>query len=324
MGGLVGLNLGPEILNSFATGSVSQIDGELQGGIGGLIGFNSGGLVQNSYATGAVAAASAPDVGGLIGYNDDGTISGSHSTGVVTGGDQDVGGLVGASIGGSSEIETSYSTSSVTASLGTQVGQESTDVGGLVGENQGMIQRSYATGSATGNDVVGGLVGVNDIGAIIKLSYASGAATATANPAVVGDGTDAGGLVGSASGTLSYDYALGNVSGYDDVGGLIGSAASGLTVKQAYSTGVSSASNPSPIALGASIGLNNGATLTDVYWDSTNNPTLAGVGSGANGTSSLTTAQLTSGLPTGFTASIWGSSPSVNDGLPYLLALPPA
>jgi hypothetical protein len=60
-----------------------------------------------------------------------------------------------------------------------------------------------------------------------------------------------------------------------------------------------------------------------VYWDSTTDPTLNGIGSvvGADTTMSLTTKQLRSGLPAGFSAAVWGSNKSIDGGLPYLLAL---
>jgi filamentous hemagglutinin family protein len=341
------------IMGSYAQGSV-EVSSDNGNSLGGLVADDNGALIQGSYASGNVTVAPsitgvsvvgglvavstgieagsyfngmlsvAPDttiVGGLVAENA-GVVDASHESGDITGGAHNIGGLVGLNFAGD-KIENSYTTGSVSASLDTVAGMDSDYIGGLVGENKGTILKSYATGAVSGNDVVGGLVGVNDSGAVITKSYATGTATATANPAVVGDGTVEGGLVGSAWGTLSYVYATGNVSGYDDVGGLIGSAVSGLTVNQAYSTGTVSASSSTPVALGASIGRNNGATLTDVYWDSTNNPTITGVGNGTDNTSPLTTAQLMSGLPTGFNALVWGSNPSINNGLPYLLGLAP-
>ena len=41
------------------------------------------------------------------------------------------------------------------------------------------------------------------------------------------------------------------------------------------------------------------------------------------GITGLTTAQLQSGLPAGFSRSIWGQNPDINGGLPYLLNNPP-
>ncbi len=320
LGGLVGSNNGATILNSHAAGGIVSVSASITGtsAIGGLIGENSGN-VTGSYSQDPVTVTSDTQfVGGLIGDNSGATINKSYSESQITGGLIDVGGLVGVNQDGG-EIENSYATGSVTANLGTAVGTESFAVGGLVGENQGdLIIRSYASGAVQGNDEVGGLVGVNDGGGQIEKAEAGGAVTATPDPAVAGDGIDAGGLVGLAEGSISYVYATGNVSGFDDVGGLIGSIGSGATVNQAYSYGSASASNSTPVALGASIGLNGGATLTTIYWDSSNNQSATGVGSGVNSTTPLTTAQLTSGLPSGFSATIWG----YNGGLPYLLGMP--
>ena len=41
------------------------------------------------------------------------------------------------------------------------------------------------------------------------------------------------------------------------------------------------------------------------------------------GITGLTTQQLKSGLPAGFDPNIWGQSPNINDGYPYLRANPP-
>jgi hypothetical protein len=48
-----------------------------------------------------------------------------------------------------------------------------------------------------------------------------------------------------------------------------------------------------------------------------------GVGntSGVSGITGLTTTQFQSGLPSGFDSSIWAESASINEGLPYLIAL---
>jgi hypothetical protein len=47
-----------------------------------------------------------------------------------------------------------------------------------------------------------------------------------------------------------------------------------------------------------------------------------GSGSGA-GITGETTAQLQAGLPAGFDPTIWAESPSINNGLPYLINNPP-
>jgi hypothetical protein len=42
-----------------------------------------------------------------------------------------------------------------------------------------------------------------------------------------------------------------------------------------------------------------------------------------SGIKGVTDAQLRSGLPKGFDPNVWGQSPNVNNGYPYLLANPP-
>ena len=87
------------------------------------------------------------------------------------------------------------------------------NVGGLVGHNDGTISNSYVTGSVTGSSYVGGLVGHND--GPISNSYSTSS---------VEGSTNVGGLVGgNDDGTITDSYATGSVTGYgDNVGGLVG------------------------------------------------------------------------------------------------------
>ena len=85
-------------------------------------------------------------------------------------------------------------------------------VGGLVGYNEGTISACYATGDASGTNLVGGLVGYNE--GTISACYATGDASGT---------NLVGGLVGrNSTGTISACYATGNASGTNNVGGLVG------------------------------------------------------------------------------------------------------
>ena len=87
------------------------------------------------------------------------------------------------------------------------------NVGGLVGHNQGIIENSFVTGNVTGNNSVGGLVGVN-ISNSIRNSFAT--ATVTGNDFV-------GGLVGqNLIGQITTSYATGDTTGNNNVGGLVG------------------------------------------------------------------------------------------------------
>ena len=186
--------------------------------VGGLVGRNRGNI-RDSYASGSVSGFSG--VGGLAGYNL-GRISGSSATGSVTGRDRQVGGLVGF-LNFDSVIIDSYATGSVS-------GDE--EVGGLVGGNSGDISDSYASGSVSGrqeNDAVGGLVGYN-------LGRISGS---SATGSVSGGRRQVGGLVGflNFGSDISDSHATGSVSGAENVGGFVGSLDSKASITGNYATG---------------------------------------------------------------------------------------
>jgi len=100
----------------------------------------------------------------------------------------------------------------------TQVGAENVNitgnenVGGLVGGNwQGTVSNSYSTGSVTGDECVGCLMGYN-LGTVSN-SYSTGSVTG---------GQIIGGLVGFHQyGTVSNSYSTGSVTGNSSVGGLV-------------------------------------------------------------------------------------------------------
>jgi hypothetical protein len=85
-------------------------------------------------------------------------------------------------------------------------------VGGLVGENTGIVSNSYSTGSVTGSGDVGGLVGWNVDDGTVSNSYSTSGVT----------GNQGGGLVGwNYGGTVNSSYATGKVSGGQYLGGLV-------------------------------------------------------------------------------------------------------
>ena len=227
---LVGYNNGI-IRNSYATGRVSA-----NGLVGGLVAANSkGGRIIDSYADvdlETYGGSTFGSAGGLVGDNR-GLIRGSHAQGDVMGLEAGVGGLVGTNgalgrldpdkqtVYGT--IESSYATGSVT---GVSRSSDKVDVGGLVGYNEGIINRSYATGPVFApTDHAGGLVGTNS--GRITASYASGDVWAE---------NHVGGLVGSAGGVIAGSYATGEVHGVGDLGGLVGRLGGGKIIGS-YSTG---------------------------------------------------------------------------------------
>ncbi len=211
VGGLMGLNSGGTVNNTYNTGSVSG-----SGYVGGLVGFSAGGSISNSHATGNVNGSSnAGGLGGLVGESS-GTISNSYATGNVSGGIIS-GGLVGSNYAGG-VISNSYATGNVNGSQ---------FAGGLVGANYGSINNTHATGNVNGSSYVGGLIGGGKQNSTVSNSYATGAVTGTGN--------FIGGLMGIDEGSAIHSYATGTVSGANYVGGAVGAASSTLT--NVYATG---------------------------------------------------------------------------------------
>jgi len=172
----------------------------------------------------------------------------------------------------------------------------------LVGWNtaQSNIDQSFATGSVSVSNspsaYIGGLVGMNDTGSFITDSYST-------TGAVTG-GTD------------------------DDVGGLVGGLFTSGSIAASYSTGAVTSGTGSYI--GGLVGYdgNTSQYIVDAYWDTTTGGITnlsQGAGNIANdlGIAGLTTTQFQSGLPSGFSPTIWKEKSRINDGLPYLIANPP-
>jgi hypothetical protein len=87
------------------------------------------------------------------------------------------------------------------------------NVGGLVGLNDGSIANSYSTGSVSGMNCVGGLVGRHDDHGYVTWSCSSSSVNGT---------TYVGGLVGSGLGRIATSHSSSVVNGTDYVGGLVG------------------------------------------------------------------------------------------------------
>ena len=181
-------------------------------------------------------------------------------------------------------------------------------VGGLVGQNRGIIINSYVTGKVTGTDRVGGLAGVNvrtgapipgtDIIAltgIITNSYTTGMVTGT---------DDIGGLVGRNDilSSITNSYATGMVTGTGtDVGGLVGenNTFAGLNesgslngiITNSYATGMVTGTGTN---VGGLVGRNGGIiTDDDSYWLRQDGSASSG-GTGVAATTSRTMTELQS------------------------------
>jgi hypothetical protein len=209
------------------------------------------------------------------------------------------------------------------------------NVGGLVGSNNGTISSCYATASVFGDYLVGGLLGYNE-NSIIDC-HTSGNVTGGDNSYYVGGlcgksagphhGTDqsriqncfskatvtgdesVGGLIGHNGRTVTGCYSTGSVIGRDDyswrIGGLIGRNGGHGSIKNCYSTG----SVVGDEYVGGFVGDNEG-TVVASYWDiETSGKTTS------NGGIGLTTGE----MQMASTFVCWGYEPvwTIDEGLYY-------
>ena len=210
-----------------------------KGKVGGLVGeVMNYGYVNNCHATGTMV--STYSVGGLVGYNN-WNVSNSWATCTVTSNEGTAGGLVGGTI--------YHATVHSCSSTGNVTGISHT--GGLVGNSDGTVSNSYASGTVVGITFsIGGLLG-NNGGTTINCYV---------NCNVTGD-VYVGGLVGYNHGTISDSYSTGNLVGSEKVGGLVGWNRDD-TVSNSYSTG----SVTGDVYVGGLVGYNED-TVTDSFWD---------------------------------------------------------
>ncbi len=148
-------------------------------------------------------------------------------------------------------------------------------VGGLVGNNRrGDILRCFSSGNTAGDSSVGGLVGLNGgyLGPSCTISRCFSSCT-------VNGQSEVGGLVGwnsrhsASSADIVNSFSGGAVSGKDKVGGLVGafgsSNLSGGSIESCYSFGKVAASNSGVI--GGLVGFVGGAgfplIVSNCYWD---------------------------------------------------------
>jgi len=185
------------------------------------------------------------DAVGLFGYIDNNAqLENIRLLDIHVTGRSSIGGLAGWSYNGSI-VDHSYVTGSIS-------GTES--VGGLVGNNNsGNVQNSYAAVNVNGNVYVGGLAGVN--GGTIHGSYATG---------YVNGDERVGGLTGiNNGGIIESSYATGNVSGTQYIAGLSGWNYNGGVIRDSYATG--SASGSQYIAGLVAWNYSNGSSVVNSY-----------------------------------------------------------
>lgn len=197
--------------------------------VGGIVGVNnSGGTVDDVESTGSVIAGSSSAVaGGLVGTNDGG-LANSFSDSAVTVGTNVTGGT-SAGLGGVVGVNTEKGNVQYVDSLGVTNGGAtgSSNIGGIIGINNGNMYSGYNESIVTGNDNVGGIIGTNEgIYNENDKKWTTGTVenvvNATSVTSEAADSENIGGLVGTNIGSVTNGRNNGTITGNTNVGGLVG------------------------------------------------------------------------------------------------------
>lgn len=263
---------------------------------------------------------SSADFVGLFGYAQSATAAGSTATTIKNmrlenvnitsrGSNANVGGLAGVTDAWTFVDRVSVS--------GTITGK-GYSAGGLTGQSVNNVSNSDAHVHINGDFVqAGGLTGYNSYG--ITQSYATG------DVKVTGNQNRAGGLVGyKGGGSISNSYATGRIEASNpdsSVGGLIGYY--GQTITNSYASGTLIKA-PGTGHIGGLIGNSNNSsyTITNSYWNATDNPGLTTLGTEPGAGGALQKSDMKDMIASGgWSSTIWGIEEGIST--PYLKTFSP-
>lgn len=254
-GGLAGTNSGSifDVETSSAVTTNLQAGSQKISDVGGIAGTN----------TGEIGTASVHGVTGKTGFTETaGGITGSNSGRIenvynesILRGTEGIGGIAG--------VNTNSITNAANAMEVKGDDGNSTNIGGLVGDQQsGSITNGRNTGTITGHKNVGGLVGTN--GKDSTLSNLENGPTAS----ITGD-TNVGGLAGSNAGTIKADdnglVSYGQITGNENVGGIAGANTNTGVIENVNSHLNLNAKGDSAQYFGGVAGKNDGRITNAVY-----------------------------------------------------------
>lgn len=238
-GGIVGVNNSGNFSKNETTGSTN--DGVLTGGI------------YDVESTGSVIAGSSSAVaGGLVGTNNGG-LANSFSDSAVTV-DTNVTSGTSVGLGGVVGVNTEKGNVQYVDSLGVTNGGAtgSSNIGGIIGTNNGNMYSGYNESIVSGKDNVGGIIGTNAADKKVEN---------VVNATGVEGKDNVGGLVGVNSGSVTNGRNNGTITGTNYVGGMVGSNEAGATLKNLVND--SSASITGVKYVGGIAGSNAGTITAD-------------------------------------------------------------
>lgn len=216
-GGIVGVNNGNNgkiVTNEDGTITLEPVDDELP--VTGIIDVESTGSV--------IAGGSSAVAGGLVGTND-GALGNSYSDSAVTStfvnNQAGLGGVVG--------VNTEKGNVQYVDSLGVTNGGTtgSSNVGGVIGINNGNMYSGYNESIVSGSSNVGGIIGDNSstVANVVNATSVTGKDKDKDNVSEY-----VGGLVGTNTGSVTNGRNNGTITGTKYVGGLVGDNADGSTL----------------------------------------------------------------------------------------------
>jgi hypothetical protein len=247
------------------------------------------GALRDLRLTNASVIVNASDGGAaLLASRNRGTIAGSYVSGTLTLTTTAQNNLWTGGVTGENEGQILNSSSSVAISADNALGSE---IGGLVGANDGIVRNSWAIGtlnvSGEGCEVrLGGLIGQNNAGALVQRSWSrvhmidstgwagglvgdnqgfiqSSHAEGELKISQPGIALAFGGLVGiqdSSAGRIDDSFAAGSVYGGMQIGGLVGDCEAGEITRSFASAAV----RPQAQAVGGLVGI-SACAISDVY-----------------------------------------------------------
>lgn len=204
---------------------------------GGIVGVNNSGTFENNAndgeltggiydveSTGSVIAGSSSAIaGGLVGTNNGG-LANSFSDSAVTVGINVTGGT-SAGLGGVVGVNTEKGNVQYVDSLGVTNGGDtsSSNIGGIIGINNGNMYSGYNESIVSGKNNVGGIIGTNAEGKKVENVVN---ATSVTGKDKDGKSENVGGLIGVNNGNVTNGRNNGEITGVNNVGGLVGNNAS--------------------------------------------------------------------------------------------------
>ena len=233
-GGIAGTNEADGVVDfSYSNSAVTSDGTASSGGLGGVVGYNTGGVYRiDSLGVTNGGDSGSSNVGGVIGIND-GTMYNAYNESIISG-EQNVGGIIGVNHSGKT-VSNVVNAANITGTADSQY------VGGLIGDNSGIVQNGRNNGEITGQAYVGGLVGINQQGAKMERIVNDSSAAITGDSYVGGIAGKNVGTISAAGDGQSADGPLlvnrGKITGREYVGGVAGSNGEGGVIDNTYVDG---------------------------------------------------------------------------------------